>query len=272
MPANRSRIGEVSCGVRFSWAAVVASGIALLCTAGCETPPAATQPTSVSGERRADEAGQPPAWASAGTRSRSPSAGGSARRADPTAALDDSDVVAVYTYYDSEPWLRDVDGLVVGFKVRAYIASGRTDKGIFVPGDIEVTASLLRPRRGGGFLREPVHEWRFSEAEARGFRVRKPSILGESYGLVLRWPPDVDLSGRRVEIQVSYQRSDGVMIKGPPRALSVPLPAGYEAAPGVAAPPAVSERRQAEAAPRGVRPGSPARPSPQPEPQPAEPP
>mgnify|MGYP000210642630 CR=1 FL=1 len=272
MSANRSRTGGASIGGRFTRVAVVAGGLALLCVAGCETPPAATEPASTPGARRSDEAGRPPAWASAGTRLRSTSTGGSSRQSDSASALDDSDVVAVYTYYDSDPWLRDVDGHVVGFKVRAYIASGRTDKGIFVPGDIEVTASLLRPRRGGGFLREPVHEWRFSEAEARGFRVRKPSILGESYGLVLRWPPDLDLSGRRVEIQISYQRSDGVVIKGPPRALSVPLPAGYEVAPGAAGPPPADARRQSEAAPRGARPVSPTRPSLQPEPQPAEPP
>ena len=141
----------------------------------------------------------------------------------------DDDVVAIRHFYSPLPWLTNSDGRITGFFVRAYFVSGKTDKGVFVPGTISVTMNVLQTRLEGGFDRQLGHEWSFTGEEVAGFRVRKASKLGDSYGFVLQWPPEADVMGRRVEIVFSYRRGDGRVVTGPPRQLPVPLPAGYPA-------------------------------------------
>ncbi len=71
-----------------------------------------------------------------------------------------------------------------------------------------------------------AHEWQLDQRQAEGFRIVKRSTLGDSYGLVLRWPRELDLSGREVEIRFSYIRTDGRVIQGRPTPLPEPVPAG----------------------------------------------
>lgn len=168
------------------------------------------------------------------------------------ATVYNDDIVAIRGFYNPLPWVRDADDRITGFCVRTYFISGRTDKGVFVPGPITAKISRLHPRLEGGYDRTLLHEWTFHEYDARTFRVQKPSIMGDSYGFVLRWPDELDVMGRTIEIVFSYRRSDGRVITGPTRQLKVLLPPGYpspsdEERPSGASP-AVQLRRPADGA------------------------
>ena len=139
----------------------------------------------------------------------------------------EDDVVSVTQYYVPLMWLHDADGRVIGFRTRVYLVSGRTSKGVFGKGTIAVTMNRLRRRAAGGYDRELAYEWTLDEQATAGFRVAKQSKLGESYGFFLRWPPELDLMGRRIEIAFQYRRPDGRVIRGTPRQFLVPVPPGF---------------------------------------------
>lgn len=139
----------------------------------------------------------------------------------------DSDIVEVYSYLEGDPWVRDGDGRIVALKVRAYFVSTNTGKGRFVPGLIRAQMALSLARKSGGYERFRLYEWELNEFETQGFRLKKPSVLGDSYGLVLRWPDKLNIMGQNVEVTVGYKRGDGREIKAPTRQLAVPLPPRY---------------------------------------------
>ncbi len=139
----------------------------------------------------------------------------------------DQDIVEVYTYLEGDPWVRDGDGRIVALKMRAYFVSRASGKGRFVPGLVNASSSLALPRKSGGFERFRLYEWQFNELETTSFRIKKPSVLGDSYGFVLRWPDKLNLMGQQIEVQLGYQRGDGREIKAPTRQLEVPLPPRY---------------------------------------------
>ncbi len=142
------------------------------------------------------------------------------------------DIVSIYQLYMRPPWLRDEEGRISGVRVRVYlvpVVSGPNDepKGVFVPGIIKAMMYALTPRPDGTYERELVHEWDFTARQAAGFRLSKRSMLGDSYGFYLRWPDDVDVLGRAVVFEFSYQRRDGKVIVQRGSRLPVPAPAGY---------------------------------------------
>lgn len=138
-------------------------------------------------------------------------------------------IVAIRHFYAQRPWFHDSDGKVIGFTVRTYFVSGETDKGVFVPGRITVTMNVLERSLEGGFDQTFAHRWTFSEREAASFRyvTDRVALLGDSYGFVLRWPPDLELMGRRIDVQFTYERTDGRIIAGPRRQFQVELPSGF---------------------------------------------
>lgn len=150
-------------------------------------------------------------------------------------AADDMDIMAATSFFEQDPWLRDTDGRAIGIRARTYFTSRESNKGRFVPGDIEVVVNALSARRGGALQREPLHSWRLDAEQAAPFRLRKRSLMGDSYGLVLRWPDDLDIYGRRVEFVIGYHRSDQRFVQSPSRQLVVPQPVVY--APSAPRPP-----------------------------------
>lgn len=139
------------------------------------------------------------------------------------------DVVAIHQYYMRPSWFRDEEGEVSGVRVRTYflpaVAQGEEmAKGVFVPGTIEALLYQLAPRPDGTDEYHVVHQWSFDRQAAMGFRVRKRSLLGESYGFYLKWPPELNLRGRQIMIEFRYERRDGQVVRGRGARLLVPGP------------------------------------------------
>jgi len=135
------------------------------------------------------------------------------------------DIVAVYHFWHQMPWLRDSLGRVVGFKTRVYFQSAQTQKGAFVPGRIFVWLRSIEPDPQGGYRRRDLHFWELDRDAAYGFRVTRESVAGYSYGFALRWPDDLRLEGREIEVEFAYERRDGRLIRGRPHRMRVPGPA-----------------------------------------------
>lgn len=145
-----------------------------------------------------------------------------------TAANDN--VVMIRQFYAADPWIRDEEGRVAGVLARVYFAAAARDdevpKGIFVPGTIKAELYVLTLRPDGTNERVLVHEWTFDEQQAQGYRVRRTSRMGSSYGLILRWPPEVNVTGREIQMQFSYKTQAGKVITQRGSRFRVPLPAG----------------------------------------------
>lgn len=133
------------------------------------------------------------------------------------------DIIAINDIWQQMPWLGDVDGQVVGFKVPVYFQSGTTGKGTFVPGTIRCRLNEIA-HTAKGAQRLTLQTWELNDKEAFGFRVRRKAITGYYYGFRLRWSSDLKLSGRDIEIQFEYQRKDGRVVASAPKRFKVPLP------------------------------------------------
>jgi hypothetical protein len=139
-------------------------------------------------------------------------------------------VVMIRQFYAADPWIRDEEGRVNGVLARVYFAAAAKDddvpKGIFVPGTIKAELYVLNLRPDGSNERVLAHEWAFDEQQAQGYRVRKVSRMGYSYGLILRWPPEVNVLGREIQMEFSYKTQDGKVVTQRGSRFRVPLPAG----------------------------------------------
>ncbi|MBL8879226.1 MAG: hypothetical protein JNG88_08910 [Phycisphaerales bacterium] len=156
---------------------------------------------------------------------------------DPTKIEARDDIVGVNQYWGQDPWIRDPStSRVSGFSVATYFVSSATEKGAFVKGDIVVHLNWLRTYASGEIERTPLYEWELNESQSMGFRIRKKSVMGYFYGLVLKWPETIDVSGKHIEIQISYRRlAGGAMVKSAPRTFRIE-PAARHAVPHAARP------------------------------------
>ena len=146
---------------------------------------------------------------------------------DPVKIKTGDDIVNIVQFWPQPPWLQQGDR-IVGFKVTTYFVSGQTEKGAFVPGTIFAWVYELVPDGAGGRERKLAYVWELDEAEALGFRVNKRSVMGYHYGFVLRWPEDITLEGKLIEIQFGYERLDKGVVLGSSQRFRVPMPAGYQ--------------------------------------------
>ncbi len=156
-------------------------------------------------------------------------------RREPEPPAERDDIVAIRQYYSTQPWTWDPEGRVSGILARVYFlptgdAKGNL-KGTFVPGTIRAQLHALSLRPDGTYARELLHEWVLPPDEARPFRTVKPSILGESYAFVLRWPSELKVAGREIQVTFSYQRQDGRVVSQPSTRFRVPLPGATQPPP-----------------------------------------
>lgn len=144
---------------------------------------------------------------------------------DPMRIETRDDIVRVHQFWSQDPWIKDPStGRVTGFSVATYFVSSMTEKGAFVSGDIQVMVYWLHPTPNGDYERMLAYQWDLNETQASSFRVRKKAILGYYYGLVLKWPETLDLSGKQIEVQITYRRSDGGIVRSSPRGFRIESP------------------------------------------------
>jgi len=142
---------------------------------------------------------------------------------DPTAVPTRDDIASIVQFWPTVPWIKDgATGRVNGFRATVYFISSADELGAFVSGTIMARVFVLTPDARGNVERRPVYQWGLDEQAAMPFRVRKRATGGYYYGMVLKWPDELDLSGRQVEIVFSYIRGDGVEVKATPRSYRVP--------------------------------------------------
>lgn len=134
------------------------------------------------------------------------------------------DIVAIRQYPSTYPWMTDPDGRIVGFRARVYFLSAKTERGAFVPGTINAELHVLQPLPDGTYQRDIVHKWSFSAAEARPLRIRSTAVMGDSYGLLLRWPPELDLANKEIQIIYEYVSPDGQKLRRGGSRFRVPTP------------------------------------------------
>lgn len=194
-----------------AWLATGAAGCVAL--TGCETTQRApgggpTTPGGTTGERptviKYDETKRKPQV-----------------RLNPDKIAPADDIVDIVQYWSNVPWLRDL-GRTVGFQVPTYFVSAKSQAGAFVPGRITVSMQRLQNSADGQRVREPLYRWDLDEDKANPFRVVKKAAGGYYYGFVLTWPEDVRIDGQEIEIQFTYERADGRVVKGNPREFKVP--------------------------------------------------
>jgi hypothetical protein len=131
------------------------------------------------------------------------------------------DIVSIYQFFRPDPWLKDEEGRIAGLKGLVYFVAAGLDKGVFVSGTIKASLYARNPRPDGTYERSLAYEWAFDEKQAEGFRIVKPSIMGQAYGFVLRWQGDLQLAGREVELRFSYICADGRVVTGRATSLRV---------------------------------------------------
>lgn len=133
------------------------------------------------------------------------------------------DIIAINVIWQQHPWIGDQRGMINGFKAGpVYFQSGGTSKGAFVSGKIR--CDLFRiDRKPGRIDRFALQSWEFDAAKARGFRLTRRLIGGYGYGFLLNWANDLNLAGREIEVEFSYERADGRVVSSPPERLKVPL-------------------------------------------------
>lgn len=140
---------------------------------------------------------------------------------DASAVATHDDITAIHSFWREPPWVVDA-GRVIGFRTRVYLRSASTELGEFVPGTLIVKVFVRSQGPHGDVERTLAHEWRLPAADAMNFRITRRELMGNSYGLVLLWPPELDLSGREIDVQFIYERLTGVTIPSPPKYFRVP--------------------------------------------------
>ena len=154
---------------------------------------------------------------------------------DPTKVDEKDDITEIFQYWPPAPVRVDNDGAPVGFKVAVYLASGETEKGAFVPGTIYLQLYEVGRALSGKSKRELLHTWQFDRNGAMPYRVRKKSVTGYFYGFILNWPPELELAGKTVDVEIAYEATSGRVVTSAPHRFQVPLPG--VSADGVAARP-----------------------------------
>jgi hypothetical protein len=145
-----------------------------------------------------------------------------AQQVDVVRAPEHDDIFEIASLLPSNPWLRQ-SGKVVGLRVPAYFVSGTTRKGAFVPGTIFAWVYGFEAGPDGKPVRVPLHVWEYDRTAAINWRVTKKVAMGNPYMFLLRWPDELDLNGRYIELELGYERArDKSVDTSPAKRLRVP--------------------------------------------------
>ncbi len=136
-------------------------------------------------------------------------------------------VVKIRTFWTQSPFGR-VGGSTkpAGFVLAAMYLVTPTpnggERGVFGDGIIHVYLYVLERGEDGKYSkRRLVREWLYDPEQAKPFRTKRPYVGGYGYQLHCAWG-DVDLCGKRVEIEVHFERRDGQIVRAVPKQFIVP--------------------------------------------------
>jgi hypothetical protein len=143
----------------------------------------------------------------------------------PKPAMSDPSAVArVVCFYSQNPWMSfDVEGdpNPEGFRFTVYLASGKTGRGVLVPGQLRIEIFRIDHASGG---RQNVCDTRVDLADLP--RAAKETTLGWGYVCPFTWgsnaDPKMDLLGHDIDVVVSYIAPDGQAIRAQTKSLRVP--------------------------------------------------
>jgi hypothetical protein len=200
---------------------------ALLCT-GCQLfQPQKTQPT------------EQQSLIGSGVSTKQEKGAAQAKEIDVTHAEEHDDIFQIASLLPSNPWLRQ-SGKVVGLQVPAYFVSSATRKGAFVPGTILAWVYGFEAGPDGKAQRVPLHVWEYDRTQAMDWRITKTKVMGNPYMFLLRWPEEMELSGRYIELELGYERvKDKTVVTSSAKRLRVPAD-DLAPLPPTAAPPPTS--------------------------------
>lgn len=141
----------------------------------------------------------------------------------------DDNIISVFVLWDERDlWLYRPDNteLVAGFRMNAYFVSGRTDKGVFVPGLIRVKVAMDQLQPGGRVVPVVVYQDELDVEQAMKWRYTKKRMMGYAYGLQIDWPRELDevVAGKEIQVVVEYLSNSGRIIRSSVRRLAVPAP------------------------------------------------
>lgn len=141
---------------------------------------------------------------------------------DPTRIEERDDIYEVVNFWANEPWLRE-GGRVVGFRVSTRFVASESNKGAFVPGRIFIWLYGYEPNFDGVVQRKLLHVWEMDRNEAMGWRITRRTRTGLAYWFLMRWPDELNLQGRRIDVEVGYERvRDKRLIMSGTKLLEVP--------------------------------------------------
>lgn len=145
-----------------------------------------------------------------------------AQQVDVVRAPEYDDVFEIASFLPTNPWLRQ-SGKVVGLRVPAYFVSGTTRKGAFVPGTIFAWVYGFEAGPEGKAQRVPLQVWEYDRTAAINWRITKLTRMGYPYMFLLRWPDELQLTGRYIELELGYERNkDKTVVTSPAKRLRVP--------------------------------------------------
>ncbi len=151
-----------------------------------------------------------------------PGGAASQRAADPTL---NPNIIKVIPFYGQNPFgTVGGGGKTNGFVIQALYLVAPTEKGeegVFGDGIIHVSMFVIEPDGEGRPQRRLVREWLFDPEQARPYRTKKRYVGGYGYQLHCPWG-DADVLGKRIEIEVSFERRDGQVVRSRPRPFVVP--------------------------------------------------
>ncbi|MGB9623933.1 MAG: hypothetical protein ACPMAQ_03645 [Phycisphaerae bacterium] len=151
-----------------------------------------------------------------------PPGGAGTRAADPTL---NPNIIKVIPFYGQNPFgTVGGGGKTNGFVIQALYLVAPTEKGeegVFGDGIIHVSMFVIESDGEGHPQRRLVREWLFDPEQARPYRTKKRYVGGYGYQLHCAWG-DADVLGKRIEIEVSFERRDGQVVRSRPRPFVVP--------------------------------------------------
>lgn len=137
----------------------------------------------------------------------------------------ETNIIKVVPFFSQSPFgSTGGGGKTNGFVIHALYLVAPTETGetgVFGDGIIHVSMFVVESAADGKTTRRLVHEWLFDPEQAAPYRSKKRYVGGYGYQLHCPWG-DADVLGKKVEIEVNFERRDGQVVRSRSRQFVVP--------------------------------------------------